>query len=843
MIPFVIHKESRRFAVITFSTLFSIAGLLAQTNKTIGTIFSIDASAPIPPPETEYLQMGSIKAGISPTGHQLFVNSRYILLDKKPWLPVMGEFHYTRFPEKYWEEELLKMKAGGIQIVSTYIIWIHHEELEGQFEWSGQKNLRKFVELCAKHGLYVFPRIGPWSHAEVRNGGLPDWLLHACQTRVNDSLYLSYTQKFYHEIGKQLKRLLWKDGGPVIGIQLENEYSNRAPTGGAAHIIKLKNMAVGAGIDVPLYTITGWDNAVVPPHIVIPVFGGYPDEAWSGSKAELPPDPQHVYQFHLTPINSDVGIMQGASTSEEDVQLWHYPMCTAELGAGMQVTYHRRVRVSGEDIPPIALTALGSGVNLIGYYMYHGGSNPDGKRTTLQESQATGYPNDVPVVSYDFQAPLREYGQLNSSFRPLKVIHQFIKDFGSILAPMRAVLPDVMPSGQRDTTTLRVSARTSGNSGFLFVNNYLRNYPLPIQKGIQVKVMLPTETIMIPRKPVDILSQSCFFWPLNMDLNGSCLLYATAQPFTMIDDGTTVNYFFISSAGIAAEFIFVESTVKTLQSQTGRISHVDKLICVDGMCSSTTPAIELTTLSGKKVRVFLFSQQQACNSWKIPVNGKDYLLMTDADVFADGDKICLRSRDVNAFTFSLFPSAGIHSLSAVPVKRSGTDGVFSRYTSMVKEKKIFTSYEQIRKPQAVSPVKMGPFVDWRNCVVATTPDDSVFDKCGIWHVKVTKNEDADISEVFLNIGYTGDICRLYRGTRLVTDNFYNGTTWQIGLKRLTPDIFSKGVDLKILPIRSDAPLYLPKSCRPDFKGSTQIAGVDSISVIPEYEVKVTVGRK
>ena len=78
-----------------------------------------------------------------------------------------------------------------MQIISTYIFWIHHEEVEGQFDWSGQRNLREFVQLCAKHGLCVYPRIGPWAHREVRNGGLPDWLLKKGPTRVNDPAYPS----------------------------------------------------------------------------------------------------------------------------------------------------------------------------------------------------------------------------------------------------------------------------------------------------------------------------------------------------------------------------------------------------------------------------------------------------------------------------------------------------------------------------------------------------------------------------------------------------------------------------------------------------------------------------
>jgi beta-galactosidase len=132
----------------------------------------IDASRAPAPPESLPFLVG----GRSPDGHVLSANSRYLVLDGTAWFPVMGEFHFSRYPDAHWEEEILKMKAGGVQIISTNIFWIHHEELEGQFDWSRQRNLHRFVELWAKHGLYVWIRVGPWAHGEVRNVGLPDWL-------------------------------------------------------------------------------------------------------------------------------------------------------------------------------------------------------------------------------------------------------------------------------------------------------------------------------------------------------------------------------------------------------------------------------------------------------------------------------------------------------------------------------------------------------------------------------------------------------------------------------------------------------------------------------------------
>ena len=190
----------------------------------------------------------------------LGINSRYLTRNGVPWLPATGEFHFSRYPQAQWEEEILKMKAAGVDIISTYVIWIHHEEVKGQFNWNDQRDLRSFAQLCAKHGMYLVVRIGPWDHGEVRNGGLPDWVLKDGPTRVNDPVYLASVRSLYGQIGQQLNGLMWKDGGPVIGVQLENEYSKRGPGAGEAHLLELKKIALASGLDAPLYFITGWDN-------------------------------------------------------------------------------------------------------------------------------------------------------------------------------------------------------------------------------------------------------------------------------------------------------------------------------------------------------------------------------------------------------------------------------------------------------------------------------------------------------------------------------------------------------------------------------------------------------
>src|SRR5258708_2866695 len=163
--------------------------------------------------------------GTNPQGHSIEFTNYTMLQDGKPCIPVMGEFHFSRYPFQEWEDELLKMKCGGVNIVATYVFWIHVEEEEGVFDWSNNNNLREFVSLCGRHGLQVMVRIGPFAHGECRNGGIPDWLYgRPFQLRSNDGRYLKYVKRLYDAIGAQIDGLLFKDGGPIIGVQLDNEY-------------------------------------------------------------------------------------------------------------------------------------------------------------------------------------------------------------------------------------------------------------------------------------------------------------------------------------------------------------------------------------------------------------------------------------------------------------------------------------------------------------------------------------------------------------------------------------------------------------------------------------------
>ena len=411
-------------------------------------------------------------------------NSEYLTCNGSPILPIMGEFHFSRYPEKEWRSALENMKLGGVEIAATYVFWIHHEEAEGEWDFSERRNLKAFLNCCREVGMKVWLRIGPWAHGECRNGGFPDWLVEKerrgeLTLRTDDPQYLRYVDVFFTKIAEQADGYMHKDGGPVIGIQIENEYGHAGGQSdreeGMAHMRTLRARADNKGLEAPYVSATGWGGAYVPGSF-LPVLGGYVDAPCAYHTQELAASENFLFQtFHDDAIIAS-DFSEGQSGFTFDAA--EFPYLTAELGGGLQVTAHRRTYPYPEDIEAQTICMLGAGANLIGYYMYHGGVNPDGKYSTLQESKASGYANDLPVKSYDFQTCLRENGLPSESYYRLRRHHAFIKYTEELLAPAKAYLPENIPgpAGAEDMETLRAAFRynEAADCGFLFINNHQR---------------------------------------------------------------------------------------------------------------------------------------------------------------------------------------------------------------------------------------------------------------------------------------------------------------------------------------------------------------------------------
>lgn len=802
--------------------------VLAQT-----TWLSVDASKPASPPRTGSLRLGTAAA---PDGRTIGINSRYLMRDGKPWLPVMGEFHYSRVPEQQWDDELAKMKAAGIDIVSTYIVWSHHEARAGQFDWSGRRDLRRFVEACARHGLFVFARVGPWAHAEVRYGGMPEWIVNQMPGRSNDPTYLGYVERFYRQIAMQLRGELWKDGGPVIGVQIENEYNLNGPGQGAAHIAELKRLALDAGLDTPLYTVTGWDNAVFPHGQVTPVFGGYPDVPWGTAPTISPPS--EVYAFRFTSrVGGDLGAQtQGGAKGDADAVAGDTPFLGAEYGGGVPTMYRRRPVIDPDDIGAMLPVQLGSGVNLYGYYMFHGGRNLPGDLHG-QESTATGGWNDLPVVNYDFQAPFGSNGEAHPVLGKIRPMHAFLHEWGAQLASFAVYSPATLSRSAEDLATPRFSVRSDSERGFLFFNNHVRQHEMRAQTGVRFSVKLATRTVVFPSQDIDIPPDAYFVWPIAMRLSDAELRYATAQPMTRLSTSAGDTYVFRAVDGVPVELAFEPHTVRSVTADNGSPLQLAQL--KDGVLVvpfDVGNSAVVTTASGRMVRVIVLSAHDAERTTVLPFEGERRLVLSDADVFASDGQLVVRSEGNPILRVGIYPPLRHTPSSTLPLDREPDSGVFQTYVVKAAARSFNVGTSVVRAAQEVPPVaKGGP----ANASIEPVPE--TFGKAAAWRIQLPRDALDGLSNAYLSIRYAGDVGRLFSGTRLIDDDFYNGLPWRISLKNVDIDP-SLPLIVTVLPLRTDAPIYLDSRFDPRVaakaQGKAQIATLDGVTIVPEYEARI-----
>ncbi len=720
-----------------------------------------------------------------------------LTVDGKRWYPMMGEMHFSRYPNQYWEEELCKMKSGGIDIVSLYVIWIHHEEIQGEFDFTGNRNLREFLETVKKCGLYAILRIGPWAHGEARNGGFPDWLLNdskekGYEVRTDDSRYLEHVRKFYEKTYEQAKGFLIKDNGPVIGIQIENEYGHcggKNGEEGEKHMRTLLGMAKEIGFDVPVYTATGWGGAVTGG--MLPVMGGYCEAPWDQRTTEIEPSGNYIFTKERNDhnIGSDHGLGDGIT-----FDMNKFPFLTAELGGGLQVTKHRRPIATGLDTAAMTMTKLGSGANLLGYYMYHGGTNPEGKLTTLQESRETGYANDLPVLSYDFNAPLREYGQMEDTYREVRLISSFIHDFGDDLCDMEYIEQPGNPLKPDNFTDIRYAVRAKERtldngekcqSGYLFVNNYQRRYKMDEHKDVMLKAFAKDgKGILAEYQPRDINDGDFFFYPFNMPVGKNALVTIDATLECVISD--------FDGSGHNAYVFYTDSDREANVSVKGDL---------DGSA------------------IIVITRNEALHSRKVLRDGKEHLIISEGDVVTASDGTLnlyfeVAQNENKMPSFRVFPEFDGETSAFNLVKKADEIADISNGD-------VFALYES--KKSYVNDAK-----------VLLNNESSDDEKCSTT-LTVTDMPQGR-NEMFLHIAYEGDAASMYSHEKMIADSFYTGQEWEIGLKRFVGnDADSFDGEIEITPLKEGTKLYLQEW--PDMKDG-KAAGVLGVNTMAQYFIEI-----
>ena len=404
-----------------------------------------------------------------------------------------AEFHYTRCPRELWADRFLKLKRAGLKQIQTMVFWNYHEREEGRFDFT---EFEDFLKLAHEMGFWVIVRPGPYICAEFERGGFPRWIIaknFPLRSVHPDSLKTS--KYWYDHVLPLIRRYQITNGGPIILMQIENEYDSwPLPDLEKRQYIRfLAHLAWDAGIDVPLFT--NWTRVVRDPadpdmDRIMDTCDFYP--RWNFMKAV----PRALAKLRKEQPSGVLGIaeLQGG---------WF-----SQTGGKLSVD---QVGVNAAQINALTKSVLGMGVTFFNYYMGFGGTNFDWAAEKL-------------TTTYDYAAPVREPGGLWDKYYAARGIGEFLKMFGGLLTRAQ-------PSQEKcesTNTDVWVGERVSKKSGVLFArantdseHHFKMTFTDPAVGGRKITIPHEGELVLGPH--------GMKMLPLRVSVGSRELIYTTAE--------------------------------------------------------------------------------------------------------------------------------------------------------------------------------------------------------------------------------------------------------------------------------------------------------------------------
>ena len=346
-------------------------------------------------------------ASTAQKGGTFTVGDKTFLLNGKPFVVKAAELHYPRIPRPYWEHRIKMCKALGMNTVCLYVFWNIHEQQEGRFDFTGNNDVAEFCRLAQRNGLYVIVRPGPYVCAEWEMGGLPWWLLKKKDIRLRepDPYFMERVKLFERKVGEQLASLTIQNGGPIIMVQVENEYGSYGEN--KAYVSAIRDIVRQSGFDKVTLFQCDWASNFEK--------NGLDDLVWTmnfGTGADI--DQQFRRLGELRP---------------------NAPQMCSEFWSGWfdkwgarHETRPAKAMVEGID------EMLSKGISF-SLYMTHGG-------TSFGHWAGANSPGFAPdVTSYDYDAPINEYGQATPKYWELRHTMEKYNDGGKLPAPPKAPMP------------------------------------------------------------------------------------------------------------------------------------------------------------------------------------------------------------------------------------------------------------------------------------------------------------------------------------------------------------------------------------------------------------------
>lgn len=304
-------------------------------------------------------------------------NGSEFLLDGKPFQIRSGEIDPGRVPEQYWRHRIQMAKAMGLNTIAPYIFWNDHERTEGKFDFrSERRDIGKFLKICKEEGMWVLMRPGPYVCGEWDGGGLPSYLWKYPDTKFrsnDDKRYTDAVARYIHEFSKVLKPHMIENGGPVIMVQVENEYGSY-PRHDRSHMTWLRNQWIKEGISGPFSTSDG------------PAEYNLKDSSITGAAVGLDSGLSEADWTLARRINPGVPVFSGET----------YPGWLRHWGEGnwQPTNVSKELRFYMDSKKSFNLYLVHGGTN----FGFNTGANHGGK----------GYEPDL--TSYDYGCPINEQG-------------------------------------------------------------------------------------------------------------------------------------------------------------------------------------------------------------------------------------------------------------------------------------------------------------------------------------------------------------------------------------------------------------------------------------------------
>lgn len=314
------------------------------------------------------------------------IGDKTFLLNGKPFVVKAAEVHYPRIPREYWEQRIKMCKALGMNTLCIYIFWNIHEQQEGVFNFTDNNDIRHFVKLAQKNGMYVIVRPGPYVCAEWEMGGLPWWLLKKkdIKLREQDPYFMERLEIFEKKVGEQIGDLTIEKGGPIIMVQVENEYGSYGED--KPYISAVRDIIRKSGFDKVELFQCDWSSNFTK--------NGLDDLTWTmnfGTGANI--DNEFKKLGQLRP-NS--------------------PKMCSEFWSGWFDKWGGRHETRGAQAMVDGMRdMLDRGISF-SLYMTHGGTNWG----HWAGANSPGFAPDV--TSYDYDAPINEAGQTTSKYFELR---------------------------------------------------------------------------------------------------------------------------------------------------------------------------------------------------------------------------------------------------------------------------------------------------------------------------------------------------------------------------------------------------------------------------------------